>query len=630
MMRATALLVFLLSACSSTGENAYDTESMSRQASTSTARTIKLDINPPTSLEVSCTEAFGWSCEVEWSDNHGTWDDVLIYRNTVDDPSTSTQIARVWAAMFFYDRSVEEGQQYYYWARFEDRRTGERSTLTGPTAVCVRRGQTCSGTGTNDNEPSTPETETEATSLPFPRDVSEGFRPARRYLLASEELQAPIYQDSKYLYVGIDQGREVLQALARTGTSTSSSSSFVCNSSFGCYNLSTSYERTAEIDERDDWTIRYGEMTDTRTLNSVDQGLPEYFKNTAQLSRLGTPLVMRFETVPTVRFGGTVSSTDIGRLTTVMQIINSSLPDDWKLDLATGIPETKPEDLAGTIYVEFLPQTEYQTAVDSTSLGSATVSYSSLNARVSHAHIQINRTYANNGETEAALVLAHELIHALGIGHAVPGMNSMMTGTPPTSDPNLPLPILYRDDRRALNALYSDLSAGDPVTNLGSWDDTVKHLVANNDQVAFGVAHADGYGEPWAYGNLPETNLARNPDLHGTAEWSGILLGYTSDDEALSGEATLAVQMNDLTGTADFTNLETWADEPMPGEAGQGTDWSVGDLSYDILVTENTFRQIGGDEGRLTGAFFGDSHEAAGGTLYRNDMTGAFGAVRED
>ena len=254
---------------------------------------------------------------------------------------------------------------------------------------------------------------------------------------------------------------------------------------------------------------------------------------------------MRFDTAPTVRFGGTVNATDIARLSTVVQIINSALPSDWKLEMVTGVPEAEPDDLSGTIYVEFLPKSEYRRAVDSSSLGTATVSYSTVDARISHAHIRINRTYAEDGETKAAIVLAHELIHSLGIGHATHGMASMMQATPPSEEEDLPLSILYRDDRRALNVLYSDFSPGDLATSLGEWNETVTHLVVNNDQVAFGVAYADGYGEPWAYGIRPEMGLASNPDLLGIARWAGMLLGFTSNDNPLSGKAALAIQLDD-------------------------------------------------------------------------------------
>ena len=87
--------------------------------------------------------------------------------------------------------------------------------------------------------------------------------------------------------------------------------------------------------------------------------------------------------------------------------------------------------------------------------------------------------------------------------------------------------------------------------------------------------------------------------------------------------------MDDLTGEADFTELETWTAGAMPSEAGAGTTWGDGDLLYSIIVTGNTFRQIGGDEGRLTGIFVGAEHQGAAGTLARSDLTAAFGAERE-
>ena len=551
-----------------------------------------------------------------------------IYRNTTDDFTTATEIGSS-GMSFFIDRDVEPDTTYYYWIRWESPTTGE----LGPESQSAWGGADPGSIAREPDDEATEDTaeleEDEAPALAFPRDESEdGYSPQRAYLLPDEVVQAPIYHDGKHLYVGIDQGRDVLQALASSGTSSSSASASKCTSG-GCYRLSTSYRRTTTVDEQDDWTLRYGEVQESRTLNGVRQGLRSYFDNTAQLARSGAPVVMRFETVPTIRFGGMVSTADIARLGTVVQIINSALPSDWKLEMATGVPEAEPDDLSGTIYVEFLPKSEYRRAVDYSSLGNATAFYSTVDARISHAHIQINRSYAKNGEMEAAIVLAHELIHSLGIGHATRGMASMMQATPPTDADDLPLPILYRDDRRALNALYSDMSPGDLVTSLGPWDDTVSHLAANNDHVAFGVAYADGYGEPWAYGLHPEMALASNPDLLGTARWAGMLLGFTSDDDPLSGKAALAVHLDDLTGAADFTELETWTKGSLPGEAGSGSDWSTGDLSYDILVTGNTFRQTGGDDGTVTGAFFGESHEAMGGVLEREDLTAAFGGERD-
>ena len=59
-----------------------------------------------------------------------------------------------------------------------------------------------------------------------------------------------------------------------------------------------------------------------------------------------------------------------------------------------------------------------------------------------------------------------------------------------------------------------------------------------------------------------------------------------------------------------------------------GAVWGDGDLGYLITVNGNTFTRTGGDEGYLTGAFFGRRHEGMGGTLEREDLTAAFGGGR--
>ena len=106
----------------------------------------------------------------------------------------------------------------------------------------------------------------------------------------------------------------------------------------------------------------------------------------------------------------------------------------------------------------------------------------------------------------------------------------------------------------------------------------------------------------------------------------GTLLGFTPAAAPVAGDAEIGVDLGTLTGSADFENLETWP--TAPGEPGTGTQWLDGDLGYTIAVTGNTFRETGGDDGRLTGIFVGRSHEGAAGTLERSDLTAAFGASR--
>ena len=147
-------------------------------------------------------------------------------------------------------------------------------------------------------------------------------------------------------------------------------------------------------------------------------------------------------------------------------------------------------------------------------------------------------------------------------------------------------------------------------------------------EVAFGVASRNGLAQPWAFGPTPWTDLADNPLLSETVTWSGRLLGFTPSVEAVGGAADLAVELGTLDGQLDFTNLEHWGANMTPGPVGSGTTWGDGDLQYRVNVRGNTFVQTGGDEGEVTGAFFGATHEAMGGVLERTDLTAGFGGTR--
>ena len=61
---------------------------------------------------------------------------------------------------------------------------------------------------------------------------------------------------------------------------------------------------------------------------------------------------------------------------------------------------------------------------------------------------------------------------------------------------------------------------------------------------------------------------------------------------------------------------------------GTGATWHDGDLRYDIEVRGNTFVQTGGDDGTVTGAFFGPEHEGMGGVQERDDLSAGFGGTR--
>ena len=143
-----------------------------------------------------------------------------------------------------------------------------------------------------------------------------------------------------------------------------------------------------------------------------------------------------------------------------------------------------------------------------------------------------------------------------------------------------------------------------------------------------GVASRNGFAEPYATGFKPWVDLASNPILSGDVSWIGRLIGFTPLSEAVAGSAKLGIDLSTLSGNLDFTGLESWTANTIPGEIGTGVMWEDGDLAYSVSVMNNAFFQTGGDEGIVTGSFFGSVHEDMGGTLERVDLSAAFVGTR--
>ena len=283
--------------------------------------------------------------------------------------------------------------------------------------------------------------------------------------------------------------------------------------------------------------------------------------------------------------------------------------------------------------MEFVPASDYRRGENS-----GAVTWNKALGFIDSSYIQVKKGTNAQRDTDnrrAVILLAHEIIHALGVygyDHVSPRFDTIMEGTGHIYDLNQgiqqPRSLLYPVDREALRALYGRLAPGDDPTDLGPWGATSTHLVGNGAHSHFGVALRNGYAEPWAYGHLPSRDLATNRALSGSVTWAGTTLGLTPDAKAVVGNANIGVDLDSLEGRADFTSLEQWASGIAPGDTGTGTTWEDGDLGYSIAVRGNMFKQTGGDEGLLTGIFTGKNHQGAACTLVRPDLTAAFGATR--
>ncbi len=399
----------------------------------------------------------------------------------------------------------------------------------------------------------------------------------------SDAKYMPIYRDDDRILVGVEQTANFLRSLPVIAKTASGAD------------------------------IRYGIVDDGAGGNIVR----EYLNQVTDV--LFSHIVgFEWDGRPQVTYGGHASPDDVERLIRSIQLVNVALPESRKMELPSASPYPLPQGPNSGIHVFFLDPEN-----DPDYWG---ITFNTRNGDTLKSNISISAHYTDAGDRRATILLAHEILHALGLGdHVAESHDSILEAgrgiyERQQNSPQ-PLSLLYNEDREALRGLY------DP-SRLGSWANTGLHIAGHGQHTAFGVALRNGYAEPWAYGYTPNSDLADNRSLSGSVKWSGELLGLTPDAAAVAGDAAINVNLPSMTGRADFTNLETWGGNTAPGAAGSGATWLDGDLGYGIAVRGNTFRETGGDDGRLTGIFTGRSHEGAAGTLDRTDLTASFGASR--
>lgn len=358
-------------------------------------------------------------------------------------------------------------------------------------------------------------------------------------------------------------------------------------------------------------------------------------------------LFLRFATEPpTVRVAAGTTAELLDETVRVVQAINAALPLEWRLGFALE-PAAAGATVApdGEILVTFAAQENWPDEVaapDDHDIGIAEPRYGIVVTGDPHAPIGIEivagRIWVDPSQTsgkERLGVIAHELLHLLGRGHVDADRypeTLMVAG----GSAELSVHILHLLDREALQAVYGRLEPGavpdDLAQALGPWSDTSMHvrgtLATEGGEIGFGAALRNGFSQPWSTGPTPSSYLEQNTGLAGNVRWSGRLLGLTPHGETVAGAADLTVDMGTLSGDIGFSGLEYWLANAAPGAVGSGTVWHDGDLSYRIEVRGNRFSQTGGDDGELTGTFFGPAHEGMGGVLVRGDLSAGFGGGR--
>ena len=350
-------------------------------------------------------------------------------------------------------------------------------------------------------------------------------------------------------------------------------------------------------------------------------------------SKPGNKYLRLFEGTPVVRIRETTPDRYIDDIVRVVQLMNTALPYDKRI-IVSSERAPRPVQESGPYYIpdqHIFVGIEPQDTWPLDEIPPVRVSGVQLGSSSSGIYIWLNTDFLNN-TNHVRKVLAHELGHAIGLRehilradyHSIMNIEYLIA---------YPAHILHQIDTDALYALYTRFleqygtSLYDP-NKLGPWMDVSFHLRGDLDDVSFGASSRNGLIQPWAHGPSPETYLADNQALSGSASWSGRLLGFTSESESLAGATDLTINLGTLRGRIDFTGLEHWGVNAAPGSIGSGTMWNDGDLRYSVIVRGNTFNQTGGDAGEVTGAFFGEQHEGMGGVVERNDMSAGFGGTR--
>ena len=439
-------------------------------------------------------------------------------------------------------------------------------------------------------------------------------------------------------------------------------------------------DRLSMVGTPDGVTVSYGRLRDGAGASEVTAYLTQHVSTGEFRSEPG---LITFPAAPVVRLAESTPDDLAGFVVQAVRLINAALPHDRRLRFGSepATPLQAIEDVPdGHIFVDFIPWRDWNDPLKPPEEEAVALAQSAWHAvfntdaerwegrRMRAGHIWVdrdaihtawvrafgsgrweervlNRRVDNGPRVEkwysdqaVVAILVHELLHTLGMSaHLDPDRfpRSVLNEDRHDYD-GVTGHVIHPLDREALQAAYSVLEPGTHpeqlAHELGSWSDVSLHLRgdigAPRPAAAFGVAVRNGLPQPWAYGRMPDSDLAENRGLSGTATWSGRLLGFTPALQAVGAAAHLSVDLSTLAGQLDFTALEHWPANAAPGPVGSGTRWRDGDLGYGLVILGNTFTQTGGDAGTVTGAFFGRAHDAVGGVLERDDLTAAFGGTR--
>ena len=320
-----------------------------------------------------------------------------------------------------------------------------------------------------------------------------------------------------------------------------------------------------------------------------------------------------------------------------IEILNDALPPEYQIDTQT--TRTNETAYGGEIFVR-LESPETIASICGT--GAVACANSTISETLKYTHSSVLYLPDDLDTSEYVFprsVIVHELLHALGIsGHvdSVEFPDSVMGGTGEYI-PSLGH-IISKIDREVLQIMYMNKRT-DLYNDWGEWSDTSFHVMGESldGALKFGVALFNGLPQPWAIGVKPDTDLADNESLSGTATWTGSLLGF-SGPSPLAGDAELEIDLGTLADDGSEQNLrfrDIYYLNRIESDTTDSSDrwFDTRNIDYKVAVAGNWFENVIGDDyeqGLVTGAFLGAGHEHMAGTVKRTDVIGAFGGSRAE
>lgn len=328
---------------------------------------------------------------------------------------------------------------------------------------------------------------------------------------------------------------------------------------------------------------------------------------------------------PVIRPAPDLSLEVLGALLVAVDAINAWLPYDQHLRIGEPAPFTRDPDDVATGEILLGESLVPLRGLHPNTLGQARGRTTAEGTRAGT--ILLTSTLQTKPLETMFETLVHELLHTLGLwGHLDPAdfPDSLMSAT---TSGNIYLPVV---DGLTLLMGYTQLrpdatAAEIAATDLGRWAEHPDAMsgVVEACNCAFGADLLGGHAVSWFIGDRPVIAV-QDLGSFGTATWTGKMVGWTPDQDAVWSDLTIDVDLDSYDGIA------------LQGEVGfdkiahydTGTQWGSGELDYDIYVADFYFRSENTTDGYVFGAFAGTNLEGAVGTLEHPELTGAFGGVR--